>query len=349
MTADGFNKGEWSEMYVFIKLIKDNKIYFGNELHKPTHEFVEIIKLSTNTSSTEISRVDQTKIVITDKFNPKINKSIKIESVVDNNILKKIKDLIESGNARSFSAPANLIESILEPLGIKKLKAEAKIKADINVAFRDNSDNQLYYDQPVGIKSYLGSKPTLINPTGHTRFKYEIKGLGIDITKINNTLLGFDYKSKIQKLIDIGGKISFIDVVEPVYKANLKKVDSLMPELLGNTLLNYYSTNRKTKLSYFVNDPTDIIHIKRYLLESMLGIFPSLEWDGKRTCNGSISLMKKGDLLFYHVIKQDVFEEYLFNNTRFDSPQSRGASNYCELYTEENKLFIDLILQIRFS
>ncbi|WP_422684356.1 HpaII family restriction endonuclease [Candidatus Methylopumilus universalis] len=109
------------------------------------------------------------------------------------------------------------------------------------------------------------------------------------------------------------------------------------------------STNRKTKLSYFVNDVTDIIHIKRYLLESMLGIFPSLEWDGKRTCNGSISLMRQGDLLFYHVIKQDIFEEYLFNNTRFDSPQSRGASNYCELYLENDRLFIDLILQIRFS
>jgi DNA (cytosine-5)-methyltransferase 1 len=349
MATDGFNKGEWSEMYVFIKLIKDNKVYFGNELHKPTNEFVEIIKLSTNGSSTEISRVDDASIAISDKYDSKISKTIKIESIVNGDVLAKIKASIESGNARSFSGPSELIESILTPLGISKLKAEAKVKADITIGFKDNSNNQLYYEQPVGIKSYLGSKPTLINPTGHTKFKYEIKGLGIDVDKINNALIGFDYKSKIQKLIEIGGKISFIDVAEPIYKMNLKKVDSLMPQLLGNTLLSYYSTNRKTKLSYFVNDVTDIIHIKRYLLESMLGIFPSLEWDGKRTCNGSISLMRQGDLLFYHVIKQDIFEEYLFNNTRFDSPQSRGASNYCELYLENDRLFIDLILQIRFS
>lgn len=349
MVTDGFNKGEWSEMYVFIKLIKDNKVYFGNELHKPTLEYVEITKLSTNGSSTEISRIDETKLSISNKYDSNLNKIIKIESIINNDILNKIRSLIESGNARSFSGPGELIESILKPLGIKKLKAEAKIKADINVGFKNNTDGQLYYDQPVGIKSYLGSKPTLINPTGHTKFRYEIKGLGLDLNEINKALLGFDYKSKIQKLIAIGGKISFVDVVEPIYKANLKKVDSLMPELLGNTLLNYYSTNRKTKLSYFINDPTDIIHIKRYLLESMLGIFPSLEWDGKRTCNGSISLIRKGDLLFYHVIKQNIFEEYLFKNTRFDSPQSRGASNYCELFKENGKLFIDLILQIRFS
>ena len=128
MATDGFNKGEWSEMYVFIKLIKDNKVYFGNELHKPTNEFVEIIKLSTNGSSTEISRVDDASIAISDKYDSKISKTIKIGSIVNVDVLAKIKTSIESGNARSFSGPIELIESILTPLGINKLKAEAKVK-----------------------------------------------------------------------------------------------------------------------------------------------------------------------------------------------------------------------------
>ena len=91
--------------------------------------------------------------------------------------------------------------------GIKNKKAPGDSKVDIYISF--SYEGQSYEKQPVGLKSYLGGLPTLVNPTKATMFKYKIEGLGQDINFINKQLQDYKYKSLIQKIIALGGKIKF--------------------------------------------------------------------------------------------------------------------------------------------
>ena len=349
MTNHAFNKGEWSEPFVFVKLIIHNRLFLGDQNHKPTTDYIDVISLNANASDVLIQILNSHQIQLESLSLGKGKSLLEIKEIVDSDTITTILNKIKSSRGGSFNAPLEMIEKIFNKLGIKHFKGGANSKGDFNISYWHQKVGITYPLQAVSIKSFLGSKPTLINPTAHTKFKYKVEGLGVDIVSINKRLGELRYKSKIQKLIEIGGNISFIDVKESVYKKNLIKVDSGMPKLLGQSLLSYFSTKRQAKLAYFIQDEINIIHVKRLLLESLLGIFPSMDWDGKRTCNGSISLLTNGNLLFYHVVDQGVFEDYLFNKTRFDSPQSRNTNNYCELYEENGIVYIDLILQIRFQ
>ena len=42
------NKGEWSEIYAFFKLLIDNKLYFGNEIAEKLDDHVTVIALAHN-------------------------------------------------------------------------------------------------------------------------------------------------------------------------------------------------------------------------------------------------------------------------------------------------------------
>lgn len=350
MDIKAFNKGEWSEMYVFVKLLKHNRLCFGDASKRLTEDFIEVNSLTPNNSEIQIIRLSNSNLQILDLVKDECRGILEIETIINEEQLIQLRKSIENGNAPTFSEPSIYLEPILSSLNIKSFKGSSLSKGDFNISFTRQKYDIRYPSQAISVKSYLGKcKPTLVNASSHTKFQYVVTGLDSDIEVINEQLSDAKYKTKIQKLIDMGAQLRFVDVKEPVYKSNLVKVDSRMPELLGNVLLKYFSTKRKTKLSEFITDDVEVIHLKRFLLESMLGIFPSLNWDGRRTCNGSISLLKNDTLLLYHVLEQGVFEDYLFKNTRFDSPQSRGANDYCELYEKNGNIYIDLVLQVRFQ
>jgi len=342
------NKGEWSESYILLKIIKDNSIPFGDKDFKNTDEFIEISYLSTISDSdkNEIKILPNKVIQTIQKDTNKIICEFSINDVLTDDELEEILGLIKTGTGRAFSQPNNILNSKLKKIKIQHTKAGGKSKTDLYVGFTYQGYN--YKREAVGLKSYLGSKPTLVNPTKATYFRYKVQELGNDINEINNRIGDINYKSKIQKILSMGGKIEFNDVKNDTYKKTLIKIDSKMPELLGRVLLESFSTPRKTKITKLVRNDVEEIHIKKYLIESLLSIFPSQEWDGDRIANGSIALTKDDKFLFYHVIKENIFKDFLFHNTKIDSPQSRKQTPYCFLYPLGDEVFIDLCLQVRF-
>ena len=124
---------------------------------------------------------------------------------------------------------------------------------------------------------------------------------------------------------------------------------------------------------------------KDFLFASFAGMTASSEWNGrKRLTGGYIDVSREGDMLYYRAMSDDIFGNYLFENTYFDRPD-RGvykdlavaeARAYCSggalsgeeinqvifkngrrkskkgdfgyVYAKDGRYFIDLNFQIRF-
>ena len=75
----------------------------------------------------------------------------------------------------------------------------------------------------------------------------------------------------------------------------------------------------------------------------------SYEWDGiDEASGGYIVVNKKGDVLAYHIYNRNYFEEYLLNNTKYETA-STTRHDFGKVYEENGINFIKLNLQIRFK
>ena len=221
------------------------------------------------------------------------------------------------------------------------------------------------------VKSQAGGNSTLINAGKTTNFIFKIVGTKFSddkIDQINNMTKKrgskqvTDVKGRINRVVDLGGKLSFHDVARSVFKANLSLIDSQLPEILGNVVKEHF-TGSSSIVSVIVDklekeNPVgfDTKHghlfyaykIKRLLTDSALGMLPSKVWDGAFEANGGYIVLKQdGEILCYHLYEKDLFENYLFNNTKLDSP-SASKHDYGYLFREGGELFMKLCLQIRF-
>ena len=135
-----------------------------------------------------------------------------------------------------------------------------------------------------------------------------------------------------------------------------------MPEIIAEVLLAYYSDKGKTlpelvehmrnndvKILNFNLSPEDYAHkIKDLLSDAALGMVPATLWDGSTRAHGGVIIVREdGEIVCYHLYNAEAFRNYLFNNTRLESPSST-RHEYGSIYEENDKLFIKLNLQIRF-
>jgi DNA (cytosine-5)-methyltransferase 1 len=137
-----------------------------------------------------------------------------------------------------------------------------------------------------------------------------------------------------------------------------------MPLIVGEILLAYFSKGKssidsavkcldgdsvlKSKLSY--DGLEMLIHkVKKLLLDYTCGFFPGQKWNGEYSSNGTIVVDDSGDLHGFHIIDQEEFKNYLYNNTKFDTPSS-SRHGFGKLYKErDGKLYFKLNLQLRYK
>lgn len=160
----------------------------------------------------------------------------------------------------------------------------------------------------------------------------------------------------------MGGSLKLIEASNTNFNNNLVLIDSLLPTILGNAVLDYYSSSRK-----FIVDITKELEvsnpcsydlaanhkfyeykIKRLLMEIALGMMPNTVWTGNYDATGGYLIVKtSGDIVCYHIYNKNEFENYLFNNTRFETGSS-SRLGFGTLYQESSKVFMNLNTQIRF-
>ena len=348
------NKGEWTELLVFIKLLLDKKLSLSDEKLNKNSNSLKINKITTHNLDIEFLISNLSTITIKNKEEENernVNISEIINTDIINLLVSKIKD-----SSQTFEIPEfNIIQ---DTLGFNVIKGgNSNQKADILL---DIENYQIQKEnEGFGIKSFLGSKPTLLNASGNTNFVYKINGLNKKyIDEINAIETATKLKDRLNKIEELGGSFEYIGAERDTMDFNLQMVDSEMPKLIGQILLCFY----KERISSLVDicnkllgNTTDnsrrillITKVKKLLVDILLGFFAGTKWNGSYESNGTIVMKNNGDCVGFHIIEIDNLKNYLFENIKLDTP-STTRHRFGKLYLEKDgKLYFKLNLQLRF-
>jgi type II restriction enzyme len=217
-------------------------------------------------------------------------------------------------------------------------------------------DKLLNKELGFNIKSYMGNAPTLLNSSMATNFVYEIEGYNGNIEEVNNIETKSKIRDRILYLIQKKASIKFIKIDNLIFNKNLRLVDTLLPEILSIFLLNFYSgkgrkINEVSELLFGsfldLSHEEFIFKVKSFLLSIALGMVPTKTWDGFYSADGYIVVKNNGDIGCFSVLDKKILADYLYDNTKFDTPSS-SRHDYGYVYKVEDKFYIKLNLQIRF-
>ncbi len=329
-----FNKGEWSEFYAFLSLLNHSKLFFGDSDSNVLQEFVTVVSISHNSSEYDYMSKDNC-IQILDKNNAVINSVPLVDLFLNYSVQNLFNDIKDS---RGSSFQLQSIVAIMQKLFISKFKGSAYSKGDFIISFK--YDGLDYPKHSIGVKSHVGNSPTLLNSSSATNFIFEVENFHGSLDTINKIKTKSKIKDRIATILSSGGAIKFIGCESSIHEDNLRKVDTMMPEILADILLKYYS-GVGNQLVDLVGNPQKQIRIKDYLKAIVLGMFSNKEWDGNYSSEGYIIIKKEGSMLLYHVIKDAILKDYLFSNAKLDTPSST-RHRFGNIYTEAGKFFIKL-------
>lgn len=353
------NKGEWSELYVFLKLLGDGVLYAADaDLNKIEDLYYPLI---------EILRKEDEQV----KHYVKDSPNIQVKDDDGNIVLKlpmsefesKAKLLLEAIKKYDSTFAVPEIEKFMNIIKCTKVKADSVDKSDITLILHDCKtlrDEQFGFS----IKSKLGHASTLLNPGKTNNFIYEIKGnlTEQNIKEINSIDTSSKIKDRLQKINEAGCSIKFVKIESDNFNANLQMIDSQFPLIASEYLYQRYTgtestikdITEKVKSANPCNFNKDLPQnlyahkIKSFLTAVALGMTPAKTWDGKfQATGGYIVVREDGEILCYHIYNHNEFQDYLFNNTRIETP-STSRYDFGYIYQKDGENYIKLNLQIRF-
>ncbi len=366
------NIGEWSEVYALFKLLSDGVLYQGDkDLNKIKNLIYPIISIIRDNVRYNLDNDDRK--VIIKSSNDDIFSEIPIKEFTENAevLLDKIKS-IQASKAkknktekvgRAFEVPE--IQEFRKSTKVESIKASSQKKADIVIVVHDEVTG---FDPTLGfsIKSQLGGASTLLNAENPTNFIYVITPSipNEEVAKIN--ALSMQAK-RLEAIADQGSRLSFValeptDGEDSIFECNLVNIDSSMPKLVACMLRYYYSGKASSiqKIAELMSYDNPLhfnmkyhhsyyeVKIKRLLTDVALGMTPQKLWNEIYEANGGYIVVKKdGDIVCYHLYNRNDFEDYLFCNTKLDTP-SRSRYNFGRIYKDNGNQYIKLNLQIRF-
>lgn len=222
------NKGEWSELYAFMKLLSQGRVYAANEnVEKIDDVFYPILKIMR-----EEQKGQSIDYVITDE-----NINIEVQSKTIMTVSRKELDdsanrLLREISAHSGSFELEEIADFVNGIKVTKIKAPSSDTTDISMQIEDIHTN---YIRNVGfsIKSEVGNAPTLLNAGKTTNFIYKITDITSEqAEEINAINTKTKIKDRVKAIKDFGGCISYADMEHQGFKRNLIMVDSSMPQII---------------------------------------------------------------------------------------------------------------------
>ena len=343
-----FNYGEWTEAYVFLRLLGNGRIYAADRnFERNENVYLDILT---------IIRYEKEHIL-------EFQREMEAVNATDNGIVFRVlaaRELTEKAdflyNAvrtvvsrdRKFSVPE--IETYLTDLKFSQpkvpklprdIEATYGKKTDIIIKTIDSSDHAVS-TTGFSIKSHLGSPSSLFNSAIASNFLYEIVGCDEqEMHKINGRYISseigmFEYiKNNPDLTLDFRG-------ISDEFRDNLDFVELRMPEILSCAILTqigYYGRAESSKTRDIIKkvaerNPIGVrrpetwyeAKMKDFLYASFSGLTATEPWDGRRKLTGGyIDVAPNGEMLYYRAVSDDVFNTFLYEHTFFDRP-SRGVN-----------------------
>jgi hypothetical protein len=355
------NKGEWSEFYAFLKILTDGKMFTADKnLEILKDNFYIVLKIVREEidgrKSYDISKRDG-KIVISDEIEGGLNDVVEVERIKNRvaGIFEEMK------NSKNTTFQILLAEEAMKDLHCSRIKASSGRKADLMAVLHDRK-SPIFPELGFSIKSMLGSPSTLLNASGATNFIYnvlECNESDEDIDACNNALV---LRDRARYVYDSGGHFKYCGMDSEGFRKNLRKIDSNFPEIISEILKHYYNGkgSKIADLVEYISSDTEfcakldfdksdfVFKVKRFLSDIALGMTPKKEWDGHAKAHGGYIIVKEnGEIVCYHIYNRDQFEDYLYNNTKLDTP-STTRHKFGYFFEENGQKKIKYNLQIRF-
>ncbi|TSC85797.1 MAG: Type II restriction endonuclease HpaII [Microgenomates group bacterium Gr01-1014_7] len=356
------NKGEWSEFYTLLKLLAEQKLYAADEhLEKLKDIFYPVLKVITaKNSDREISfELDDGEDIKV--FNPRTASITSVKRLVIKERIGRIFSAIKTANVSTFEIP--LADEILEKLQKPVIKGYSHRKSDIVLVIHDVRTG-IKPEVGFSIKSQVGGASTLLNPGTTTNFIFEINNFNSTAEKINGIETRAKLRDRLKAIYDSGASLKFAGMESGIFEENLIKMDSLLPDLIAEMVRIHYTgvasritdINNELEKSGYNLVPGHAsqkgfyeFKIKHFLMNTALGMTPGRKWDGLLEVHGGYIIVREdGEIVCYHIYNQDAFREYLYVNTRLETPSS-SRYGYGSVYEQNGKHFIKLNLQIRFT
>lgn len=358
------NKGEWSEPYALLKAISDGELHLGDENFNQIEDVVyPIIRIIRHEKDRQVSFTPNDKVVVV--VDGTVQHEIPLEKFVENTRI--CFEQIQKGGTKeekgAFAIPE--VESFLNSFSIVSLKAKSNLKNDITVQI---SDPNTYLSPSLGfsIKSQMGSPSTLVNASKATNFTYRISGTkGLNsrlVSKVNETRL---FSEKLAIIEQAGCSLMYERMDNAVFRSNLQTIDFYFDRMVSDILLMHYANNdsKQNTISNYVRRITeknvkdydlDInpdmyeMMMKRFLTDYALGMRAAEVWKRDYQATGGYLIVRSdGELICYHFYFAKNFEDYLFNNTKLETPDPK-RHGIGQIYFEDGFQKIKLNLQIRF-
>jgi type II restriction enzyme len=234
-----------------------------------------------------------------------------------------------------------------------KLSASSALTSDLHLVLEDYETKSETPKKGFSIKSEIGSPATVFNASHSTNLTYKVIGIGKPPTFSKVSAV----KTNIETLRNAGFELKFEKFDNPIFETSLKNIDSNLPHYLAEVLLAYtYSTTTKMKrvceIAFPSADPDSefkVQKVKKFLSAASMGLKAATVWSGYPEDFGGMLLVKRdGDVLFYYLYNMKKFEEYLFNNLRFETP-SAPRHGFGQVYEDNHEYFLKLNLQIRYE
>mgnify|MGYP002599797408 CR=1 FL=1 len=352
------NIGEWSELYTFFKLLADGKLYAADEnTNKIPEIYYDILKVLRSEKNSNLEYRRDTEIKVINAETGELICSVPIKSFADqtDKLLADMKSKKDTEGAFELPDTWHFAESI----SCRSLKAKSQDKADIHLMVHDIMSGR---DDTFGfsIKSQLGSPSTLFNASGTTNFIYTVTDHILSQDEIDRFNEIKKFKQKFEYLYSLGANIEFDDVDNKTFGFNLKMVTLEMPEVFAEMMKVYYEgkANKISEITEIVaksgivntiNNGVYLKHkVKTLLTNIALGMVPGTLWTGDYEATGGYIIVKEdGDVVCYHIYNRNAFMNYMFDNTRFDTP-SQSRHGFGKIYEKDGQRYLKLNVQIRF-
>lgn len=381
MATLSYNKGEWSEVYIFFKVMADRKLYAADANFNPIDNvYLDVLSVIREEVKEQVYKYKTGDVVSILHNEDKVGEVPVEEFFKYKNLLWK---LLQENTSTTFTSEE--VEKFLNSIFIHNPKSPAHIVSkfcggtvDIVIETKDRGGvNRIL---GFSCKSDLTASSTLLNASGdNTNFVYEVTG-NIDDEKMehfNNifkktvrkgeTCYDIATADRMNYLHEIGCDISFVNTARDIARENLIKCGGLeMPAIVGAMLKEFYfenstgRTNMEDCIEYLAEQDiagygfddlraTYRSKIANLLLCTFTGMRLGSKWNGRQDVNGGYIVVKNdGDVVAFHSTIADEFKDFLVAKMVMESP-SHSRHKDMVIYKEDGKYYLKLALQLRFT
>lgn len=376
------NKGEWSEIYIFLKILVDGKVYAADKnMQKIAERYLKVLKLFREEIKGKTLEYIPGEAIDVFCEGEHACESLKLVDVIA--ARDRVWNLIKTNKTGTISDEE--VQNFLRKMCIAKLKSPAEDKGyfggtkDIVMEVEDYKTGMA---SVVGFscKSEFSAQATLFNASkDNTNFLFRIEGPMNDALAAEFNSM-FDARGakqvvatarRMRLLKDRGCSIVFERAVEATARRNLAMVGGRETAAMVAEMLRRYYYDGEGASSF--SSMSDLVHwlavnntcnvediggveavywyqISHLLYAMFTGMRLGSVWSGRSSVNGGYIIARNdGEVLAYHTCIADEFMDFLVQRLALEQPSHGRHLSMCIEKGDDGKYYIKLPLQVRFK